>query len=101
MLIIISDIHTREGAELFYSDIEKTLRYDYEHALIIYGDITQSCKKEEYARVAKCFEKLISNLNKIVLAAGNHDVTKRSHIISFIKDRYKAQLLNPRENKDG
>ncbi|MHA1692670.1 MAG: hypothetical protein ACTSU7_13685 [Candidatus Heimdallarchaeaceae archaeon] len=100
MLIVALDIHKREGFELFCSDIEKALRYDYECVLIVSGDVTQSGKKEEYAKVAKWFGKLISDGNRIVLADGNHEVTKRFHIISFVKDRYKAQIFDPREKKD-
>ena len=91
-MIIASDIHTREGSKLFRTDIEKALREDEDHVLIVSGDVTQSGKKEEYTRVAEWFEKLISSGNQIVLTAGNHDVTKRFHIISFVKDKYKARF---------
>ncbi len=91
-LIIASDIHIREGSELFRADIEKALSEDDDHVLVISGDVTQSAKKEEYARVASWFKGLSAAGIKIVLTAGNHDITKRLHIISFVMEKYKARF---------
>lgn len=91
-MIIASDIHTRKGSELLRSAIEKALSEDDERVIIISGDVTQNGKREEYARVAEWFKKLTSDGNRIVLSAGNHDVTNRLHVISFVRDTYKERF---------
>ena len=91
-MIIASDIHVREGSELFRTEIEKALSEDDDHVLVISGDVTQSGKEDEYARVAAWFKDLSAAGVKIVLTAGNHDVTKRLHIISIVRTKYKNRF---------
>ena len=75
-MIIASDIHDKEGNPLLVDDLLGVLEQDRHRTLVLAGDLTCGAEDGEYRRIKSWLKELLAEGVNVVLAAGNHDMSK-------------------------